>query len=69
MNEAGHELGFLSATALAAAIRSKELSPVEIVQAVFARIDEVNSKTNAFCTLTEEQALLAAKDAWRTESS
>ena len=63
MNEAGHELGFLSATALAAAIRSKELSPVEIVQAVFARIDEVNSKTNAFCTLTEEQALLAAKDA------
>jgi Asp-tRNA(Asn)/Glu-tRNA(Gln) amidotransferase A subunit family amidase len=39
------------------------LSPVEIVQAVFARIDEVNSKTNAFCTLTEEQGLLAAKDA------
>ena len=63
MNQAGHEIGFLSATALAAAIRSKELSPVEIVQAVFARIDEVNSKTNAFCTLTEEQALLAAKDA------
>lgn len=53
----------MSATTLAAAIRAKELSPVEIVQAVFARIDAINSKTNAFCTLTVEQSLLAAKDA------
>jgi aspartyl-tRNA(Asn)/glutamyl-tRNA(Gln) amidotransferase subunit A len=60
---AGQELGFVSATALAAAIRAKELSPVEIVQAIFARIDEINPKINAFCTLTEEQALRTAKDA------
>jgi aspartyl-tRNA(Asn)/glutamyl-tRNA(Gln) amidotransferase subunit A len=63
VNKTGQELGFMSATTLAAAIRAKELSPVEIVQAVFARIDAINSKTNAFCTLTVEQSLLAAKDA------
>ena len=63
MTTAGQELGFVSATALAAAIRAKELSPVEIVQAIFARIDEINPKINAFCTLTKEQALRTAKDA------
>jgi Asp-tRNA(Asn)/Glu-tRNA(Gln) amidotransferase A subunit family amidase len=53
----------MPATALAAAIRTRQLSPVEIVQAVFARIAEVNPKINAFCTLTEERALRAARDA------
>ena len=53
----------MSATSLAAAIRAKELSPVEVVKAAYARIHEVNPKINAFCTLTEDQALLAAKDA------
>ena len=63
MTTPGQKLAFLPATALAAAIRAKELSPVELVQAVYARISEVNPKINAFCTLTEEQALRAAKEA------
>ena len=53
----------MSATALAAPIRAKELSPVEIVQALYARIHEVNPRINAFCRLTEDQALRAATDA------
>jgi len=53
----------MSATALAAAIRAKELSPVEMEQAVYARIHEVNPRINAFCTLTGDQALRAATDA------
>jgi len=59
----GQELCFLPATALAAAIRAKKLSPVEIAEAVFARIHPLNPKINAFCTLTEDLALRAAKDA------
>jgi len=53
----------LPATALGEAIRTKRLSPVEIVKAVFERIHEINPKINAFCTLTEEQALRAATGA------
>jgi hypothetical protein len=32
-----HDLCFMPATALAAAIRTKKLSPVEVVNAVYAR--------------------------------
>src|SRR5215472_2012185 len=57
------ELCFLPATELAAAIRSKKISPVEVVNAVYKRIREINPRINAFCTLTEEQAHRAAKEA------
>lgn len=57
------ELSFTPATELAAAIRAKKLSPVEIVQAAIARIHKVNPKINAFCTVTADQALRAAKRA------
>lgn len=53
----------MPATALAAAIRAKNLSPVELVGAVYARLHETNDRINAFCTLTEEEALRAAKEA------
>lgn len=53
----------MSATALAAAIRAKKLSPVELVRAVYARLHETNVRINAFCTLTEEQATREAKEA------
>lgn len=53
----------MPATVLGEAIRTKRLSPVEIVKAVFERIHEINPKINAFCTLTEEQALRAATGA------
>lgn len=57
------DLCFIPATDLAAAIRARRLSPVELVDAVFERIHRLNPSLNAFCTLTEESARLAARDA------
>ena len=59
----GQDLCFMPATALAAAIRAKKVSPVEVVNAIYARIREINTRINAFCTLTEDQAHRAAKEA------
>jgi aspartyl-tRNA(Asn)/glutamyl-tRNA(Gln) amidotransferase subunit A len=57
------DICYVSATGLAAAIRAKTLSPVELVQAVFKRLHKTNDRVNAFCTLTEEEALRAARKA------
>jgi aspartyl-tRNA(Asn)/glutamyl-tRNA(Gln) amidotransferase subunit A len=56
------ELGFTPATQLASMIRSKALSPVELVRAVLDRIEKVNPVLNAFCTVTAESAVQAARD-------
>jgi aspartyl-tRNA(Asn)/glutamyl-tRNA(Gln) amidotransferase subunit A len=48
---------------LAAAIRQKKVSPVEVINAVYGRLHKINPKINAFATLTEEQARLTAKEA------
>jgi aspartyl-tRNA(Asn)/glutamyl-tRNA(Gln) amidotransferase subunit A len=57
------EIPTLSAIELAELIRRKTLSPVEVTDAVFARIQELNPKINAFCTLAEESARTEAKKA------
>ncbi|MGW8972357.1 amidase [Streptomyces platensis] len=57
------DICFLDATDLAARIRARELSPLEVVQAHLDRIEEVNPKLNAVVTVTAEQALDAAKAA------
>ena len=57
------DLAYAPATKLAALIRSKKLSPVEITRALLARIERVNPKLNAFCTLTEDAAMKAARAA------
>jgi aspartyl-tRNA(Asn)/glutamyl-tRNA(Gln) amidotransferase subunit A len=62
---ANDELCWMSAAALAAAIRRKKLSPVEVVRAVLERIDRVNPQLNAYVTLTPEQALRDARAAER----
>jgi aspartyl-tRNA(Asn)/glutamyl-tRNA(Gln) amidotransferase subunit A len=54
---------YLDATELAALVRSKQISPVEIVQAHLDRIEEVNPKLNAIVTLVAEQAIAAARGA------
>jgi Asp-tRNA(Asn)/Glu-tRNA(Gln) amidotransferase A subunit family amidase len=46
-----------SATALAAAIRNKEISSAELVQACLARIEEINPRLNAVVQLCAEEAL------------
>ena len=57
------ELGFTPATQLASMIRSKALSPVELVRAVLDRIEKLNPALGAFCTVTAETALAAGRAA------
>src|SRR5881409_3367162 len=63
------ELGFTPATELARLIRTKALSPVELTRAVLERIERVNPVVNAFCTLTADAALAAARAAERAVTS
>ncbi|MFH1381487.1 MAG: amidase [Chloroflexota bacterium] len=59
------EICFMPAFELAAAIKSKKLSPVEAVEAVLARIEQLNSKVNAYCTVVAESARQQAREAER----
>lgn len=55
------DLAYLSAVELSDRICSREISPVEVVTAAFARIHAVNPAINAYCTLDKEQAFAQAK--------
>src|ERR671917_184386 len=57
------ELEWTSATDLAKLIRRGSLSPVELVDALLARIERVNPAVNAYCTVTADEARAAAKEA------
>ncbi|MDB5798093.1 MAG: Amidase [Paucimonas sp.] len=57
------EIFYMSATDLAAAIRSGQLSAREVMAAHLARIEQVNPSTNAIVTLHAEQAMQAAAQA------
>jgi Asp-tRNA(Asn)/Glu-tRNA(Gln) amidotransferase A subunit family amidase len=60
------ELNFLSAVSMAGRIRRKELSPVELVEAHLARIEELNPTLNAFVQVdpgSARQEALAAEQA------
>ena len=48
------------ATALADAVRRREVTPRELVEQTFARIDQVEPQLNAFVTTCGEEALTAA---------
>ena len=57
------QLCYASATQLARMIRSREVSPVEVVDAFLARIQAVNPKLNAYVTLQADSAREQAKAA------
>lgn len=57
------ETFFLSAGELAACVRRRDVSPVEIVDGLFERIQAVDESINAYCTLAEESARAAARNA------
>ncbi len=59
------DLCWMPAAEMAAAIRKKKLSPVEVMRAVLARIERVNPALNAFVTLTADQAMKDARAAER----
>ena len=57
------DLCLTPAVDLARLYRARRVSPVEVMQAVMARIDAVNPDVNAIVTLVREQALSAARRA------
>ncbi|KEO85266.1 amidase [Tumebacillus flagellatus] len=58
-----NEFAWMSATEMAHLIRTRQVSPVEIMTATLARIEELNPQLNAFVTLVPEQALEGARAA------
>jgi amidase len=57
------DLCFTPATRLARMIRRRSVSPLEITRAVLDRIERVNPRLNAYCTVAADQALAAARAA------
>jgi amidase len=59
------DLCFTPATELVKLYRTRKVSPLEVVQAVLARVDQVNPQVNAYVTIARESALKAARAATR----
>jgi Asp-tRNA(Asn)/Glu-tRNA(Gln) amidotransferase A subunit family amidase len=57
------DLVYLSANEMAERIRSRQVSPVELMQAHLSRIEQLNPKLNAFVEVDAEGALRLAKAA------
>ena len=55
-----NELLSLPLTELAARLRERKASPVELMEAVLARIDATNADLNAFVALHPREKLIAA---------
>ncbi|WP_041548166.1 amidase family protein [Chamaesiphon minutus] len=58
-----NDLTFASAHQLAQAIRERQVSTVEVIEAHIAKISRHNTQLNAICTLDTENALSRAKEA------
>jgi amidase len=59
------DICFVPATELVRLYRVRKASPLEVMQAVLARIDVVNPAVNAYVTVARESALAAARRATR----
>jgi amidase len=57
------DLAFRSATELAALIRAKEVSPVELVETYLGRIEKLDDQLNSYVTVAGDQALESARRA------
>ncbi|MBL8127113.1 MAG: amidase [Chloroflexia bacterium] len=57
------DVAFLSAENLVAAFRARRLSPVEVTEAILARIERVNPVVNAYTTVSADQAMAGARAA------
>ncbi len=57
------DVAFLSAESLVAAFRARRLSPVEVTEAILARIERVNPVVNAYTTVSADQAMAGARAA------
>jgi Asp-tRNA(Asn)/Glu-tRNA(Gln) amidotransferase A subunit family amidase len=59
------DLCYLSASTLATRVRERKVSPVEVVDALAARIERLNPKLNAYVTLDLESARKDAETKWK----
>jgi aspartyl-tRNA(Asn)/glutamyl-tRNA(Gln) amidotransferase subunit A len=59
-------LPFLSASETAAAIRSRQVSPTEVVEAYLGRIDRLDSTLHGYITVCRDEALRGAAEAEET---
>ena len=57
------DFAWLPAVELAAAIRTRKISPVELTRAMLQRIEKHNPALNAFVTVSAEEALCSAEKA------
>jgi len=57
------EICRMSALEVRDRIKAKKLSPVEVIDAVLQRIERINPKVNAYCTVVAESAKAEAKQA------
>ena len=57
------EVCYMPVVEMAEAIKTKKLSPVEIMDAVLSRIEHLNPRVNAYCTLLAENAREQAREA------
>lgn len=57
------DLCFTSVTRLAGMLRRRTISPLELTQAILARIERLNPALNAYCTVAGDEALAAARKA------
>ena len=60
INRMDPQMDKLSAAGLVRAYRRRELSPVEVTQAVLQRIERLNPHYNAFCLVDADEALRSA---------
>ncbi len=60
MNE--REISESSLSSIAESIRQERVSPVELVQVLFKRIERIDGKLNSYVTLLKNEALKEAKD-------
>lgn len=66
---AGNDVAYRSATELAAAIRARQVSPVEVVDAFITRIEQRDPDVNAFVFTAFDEARERARAAERTVTS
>jgi amidase len=62
-NAAADNANFTTARSLAAAIRDRKISPVEVLEATLARIDQVDDRVNAIVWRNDDEARQAARRA------
>jgi amidase len=62
-NSRDDDICFFPASELARLYRARKVSPLEVMQAVLARIDAVNPTVNAYVTVARDSALAAARRA------